>query len=84
MPETKRACCFVGEDGDCDAPAEFEIYGVGEGLDPYSNVTEACAKHVGGLLGIPVDEYERGLRADHFRVVPIGGWKEASGNERGT
>ena len=71
-----RTCCFVGEDGGCEAPAEFEIYGVGEGLDPYSNVTETCEKHVGALLGIPVDEYERGLRIDHWRVVPIGGWKE--------
>ena len=63
----RRWCCHH----DCEKDAEFEIYGVGEGLDPYSNVTDACEEHVGALLGIPVDEHERGLRADHWRVVPI-------------
>ena len=70
----KRTCCYVGEEGSCEALAEFEIYGVGKGLDPYSNVTETCEKHVGALLGIPVDEHKRGLRPDHWRVWPIGGF----------
>lgn len=56
-------CCF----GSCDEPAEFEIHDEND-PDPYSGYTQACADHVGHLLGHRV-----GLEnpVDHWNVYAV-------------
>lgn len=44
-------CCFLENNvKPCPKPAEFDI----RGIDRY-HATQACADHVGHLLGTPVD-----------------------------
>ncbi len=42
----KPHCCF----NSCTKAAEFSIHGV---PGHFEDITEACEKHVGGLLGTP-------------------------------
>mgnify|MGYP001576680925 CR=1 FL=1 len=44
-------CCAMTNGEQCDAPAEFAIYG--ESAHPDDN-TESCEAHVGALLGSPL------------------------------
>ena len=55
-------CCHM----DCDNDAEFGIYG---SSGHFEDVTEACAEHVGALLGTPMWLEKEN---EYWAVYPIG------------
>lgn len=70
LPRGKPFCCVIG----CDADAEYQVRterrdGGIAGPDIYADDTEACAAHVGEMLG-----HQPGMHAPeeaYWTVVPI-------------
>ena len=58
---SSRHCCFVGDTGPCEALADFEIGRLRPASNPEGGEnTDACAHHVGHLLGYVNEPHEGG------------------------